>query len=147
MPYSPMDHWHVLVHSRQTSFIHILQKWPVAELVCEYLPHSMSKNKLSTFLRLRAASFSTLRPIAAQMPRRIRLLQKHRLAEVSHAAEKIQDPGFIFQLFHCGGRRRSATFLKMDERGIPRGMALRYWDQRQREKKITGWSKEGKLLL
>ena len=147
MACSTMPRW-LYVQSLQLPFIAILQKCHVAALVCEYLPHSMSNNKLSTFLRLRATCRSTLKPITACMVRRMRLLKRHRLAEVRSAIQKIQDSGFMFHLLHCGGRPWRARFLLQDPKtGIPVGMAKQYWGQRQREKKITGWSADGKLHL
>jgi hypothetical protein len=58
------------------------------------------------------------------------------------------DSGILFQMFFCGGKPRSHGFLSVDENtGIPKGMSQRYWDERQRQKLITGWSREGKLHL
>ena len=142
-----MGRCHVLVHSLQTPFIHILQKWPVAELVCEYLPHSMSNNKMSTCLRLRAASYATLRPISARMGFRIVLLKKHRLAEVRRAAQKLMGSGIMFQLLYCGGKPRPGLLIMDPQTGIPKGMAGQYLEQRQRQTMISGGSADGTLQL
>ena len=68
---------------------------PIVTVLCTYLPHSMSKNKMSTFLRLRAANKSTVRPISYGMVRRILLLQTHRLEQVRESATKIRDSYFF----------------------------------------------------
>ena len=136
---------------RVGSFLHlevILQFQFVAALVCEYLPDSMSNNKMFTFLRLRAASYPTLRPISARMGYRIALLTNHRLAEVRRAAQKLHDSSIMSQLLFCGGNPRRTGYLIMDpQTGIPKGMARQYWEQRRRQKMISGWSAEGKLEL
>ena len=79
---------------------------PIVTVLCTYLPHSMSKNKMSTFLRLRAANKSTVRPISYGMVRRNLLLQTHRLEQVREAATKMRDSGFVLHLLFCGGRLR-----------------------------------------
>ena len=132
--------------SRQ--FEQLLQRPCVLTMVCEYLPHSMNKNKLSTFLRLRAASRSTVRPIWSQMFDRIGLLHRHRLKEVRRAAHKIMESGFMFQLLGCGGRPARYIGLEMDpQTGIPIGMTRQYWERRIRNKLAFGWTAKRKLML
>ena len=87
-------------------FESIMRLLPITTVLCKYLPHSMSKNKVSTFLRLRAANKSTVMPISCGMVRRIALLQTHRLEQVREAATKMRDSGFVLHLLFCGGRLR-----------------------------------------
>ena len=120
----------------------------VARLVCEFLPHSMDKNRLSTFLRLRVACRSIVKPVIKEMFDRIILLRTHRLLEVRRTVVKLMQSGIMFQLLHNGGNPRAARSLKMDSStGIPRGMTKSYWEEGQRENKVTGWSAKGKLWL
>ena len=72
-------------------FESIMRLLPITTVLCTYLPHSMSKNKMSTFLRLRAANKSTVRPISLGMETRILLLRTHRLEQVREAATKIRE--------------------------------------------------------
>ena len=127
-------------------FESIIRRPPIALLVCTYLPHSITKNKTSTFLRLRAASRSTVVPISWFMLERMRLLQMHRLDQVRAAATKVMESGFMYQLLLCGGTPKSCRLLRMDERGIPWGITENYWDERQRKKMINGWTRDGKVL-
>ena len=87
---------------------------PIVTVLCTYLPHSMSKNKMSTFLRLRAANKSTVRPISLGMAPRIQILHTHRLKQVREAATKIRVSGFLWHLLFCGGRPRTYGFLTDD---------------------------------
>ena len=70
----------------------ILNHQTVAFSLCAHLP--------VPFLRLRAASRSTLMPISIQMRHRIVLLKKHRLEEVRHNL-KPMDSGIMVRLLHC----------------------------------------------
>ena len=83
-------------------FESIMRLLPITTVLCKYLPHSMSKNKMSTFLRLRAANKSTVMPISCGMVERIALLETHRLEQVREAATKIRDSGFLFNLLFYG---------------------------------------------
>ena len=129
-------------------FESIIRRPTIALLVCTYLPHSITKNKTSTFLRLRAASRSTVVPISWFMLERVRLLQMHCLVEVRAAATKVMESGFMYQLLLCGGMPKGNRLLRMDRRtGIPMGMTWQYWEERQRKKLISGWCLGGKVLL
>ena len=128
-------------------FESIIRRPIIALLVCTYLPHSITKNKTSTFLRLRAASRSTVVPISWFMLERVRLLQMHRRVQVRAAATKVMQSGFMYQLLLCGGQRKGNRLLRMDPHtGIPFGMAWQYWEERQRKKMISGWSRDGDVL-
>ena len=129
-----------------SSFESIIRRPAIALLVCTYLPHSVTTNMTSPFLRLRAASRSIVVPISWFMLERVRLLQMHSLVAVRAAATKVMESGFMYQLLLCGGMPKSCRLLRMDERGIPWGMTEKYWEERQRKKMISGWSRDGKVL-
>jgi hypothetical protein len=121
----------------------------LTKLLCTLMPHSMHPtNKLSNFLRLRVTCRSAVRPVSSQLGFRIVLLLRHVDEKVRQTAQRLKDSGILFQLLLCGGNPRRNRFFVMDPfTGIPLGMTPTYWQERQRQKLITGWTREGKLQL
>ena len=118
----------------------------IADTLCMYLPHSMHPNcKLLNFLNLRMICRAAMIPVSSQIPRRVLLLFHHARPAVRDAARKIQHSGFLLQLYRPGKRLRCLILNR--QTGIPKGMSQEYWDGRQRQKKITCWTDEGRLEL
>ena len=130
-------------------FVAVVRR-PLLKHLCEYMPHSVHPTcKLLNFLRMRVTCRSVVQAVTSQLPRRIVVLLRHALREVRDANETIRDSGFMWQLLFCGGKRqrdrlpRPLNGLVIDpDTGIPKGMTIRYWDERQRKKLITGWVRD-----
>ena len=128
-------------------FLKVVGRQDLTSLLCKYMPHSVHPTcKLLNFLRMRVTCRSVVQAVTSQLPRRIVVLLRHALREVRDANETIRDSGFMWQLLFCGGKRkrdrlpRPLNGLVIDpDTGIPKGMTIRYWDERQRKKLITGW--------
>ena len=135
-----------LLSKMACSFIDAIEIFPIPHILCKYLPHSMHpKCKVLLYLNLRVVCRAAIIPISSQIPSRCSLLFHHARTAVCEAAQKIRRSGILEQLLMPGKRQRCLVLNQ--KTGIPRGMTQEYWENRQRQKLITGWTDEGKLEL